>query len=117
MPINVPVFMKNTILAAPIGGVCVVAASVIVGSSSTNELTVNATGIDAGSGIYQSPGYVFLQARQRQDEPEYPDEFALQVIQVWTDSVTFQVKRLDSTGGWGQSLQVDILFLPFSVPG
>ena len=112
---TIPVVSKNTILTAPIGGVNVVAASVIVGNSPANTLTVTATGIDAVPDGSYSPGYVFLQARQRQDEPEYPDEFALQVIQVWGDSVTFQVKRLDAPIGWGQQLQVDILFLPFSI--
>jgi hypothetical protein len=80
--------------------------------------TVTATGITGWEG-YQSK-YIFLQTRQSdQVDHGYPDEFALQVI--GTDlaaagqSVTFRIKRLDGSGGWGQQLQVDILLLPMSL--
>lgn len=111
--ITVPVFRYNTVLTAPPGGVSIEAASVIAGYSPDNELTVTATGLNRGA---YGPGYVFLQARQSDDiEHGYPDEFALQVIQVSSDSVTFRVKRLDVSDGWGQQLQVDILFVPFNL--
>ncbi len=112
---TVPVFRQNIIILASPGGVSVIAASVKVGNSLDNEITVIATGI---SNPGQRPiDYVFLQARQDvsdNTEHDYRDEFALQVIQLGFDSVTFRVRRLDvspgeTPGGWGQVLQVDIL--------
>ncbi len=113
----VPVFRQDVVLH-PAAGVGIQAASVIAGSSIANELTVIATGITGWEG-YQSR-YIFLQTRQSdQVEHGYPDEFALQVIgadlAVGGQSVTFRIKRLDGSGGWGQQLQVDILLLPMSL--
>jgi len=67
------------------------------------------------------PQFVFLQARQQYPQANndygFNDEFALQVvksdIENGGNSVTFKVKRLDSTVGWGQNLQVDILIVAF----
>ena len=110
---TVPVFRKNTVVSAPPGGASLEAASVVVGSSLSNEVTVTATGL---GGNEYNPGYVFLQARQSDtSEHNFPDEFALQVIELFGDSVTFRVKRLDGEGGWSQSLQVDILLVPFTI--
>ncbi len=104
---TVPVFTHHPVLTASPGGVSVEAASFIVGSSPDNELTVTAKGLTASQ-----PGYVFLQARQHDNlVHNYPDAFALQVLQVTADSVTFLVKRVDASVGWGQELQVDILFV------
>jgi hypothetical protein len=110
---TVPVFRQDIILAPPPPRVSVIAASVKVGSSLDNEITVTATGI---SNPGQRPiDYVFLQARQYVNtDYNYRDEFALQVIQLGLDFVTFRIKRLDvspgeTPGGWDQELQVDIL--------
>lgn len=106
---TVPVLMHHPVLAASPGGGSVEAASIIVGRSVDNELTVTAKGLTTSQ-----PGYVFLQARQHDNlVHNYPDAFALQVLQVTADSVTFLVKRVDGSGGWGQELQVDILLVPF----
>ena len=111
--ITVPIFRNNIVVAGPIGGVSVEAAGVYAGSSAENQLTVTATGLNRGA---YGAGYVFLQARQSDNiEHNYPDEFDLQVIQVTSDSVTFRVQRVDSQYGWGQNLQVDILFVPFNL--
>ena len=102
---TVAVSTHHPVLTASAGGVSVEAASIIVGSSLDNELTVTAKGLTAAQ-----PDYVFLQARQHDNiVHNYPDAFAIQVLQVTADSVTFLVKRLDASGGWGQELQVDIL--------
>jgi hypothetical protein len=57
----------------------------------------------------------FLQVRQGGDpEPIRPDQFALSVIDVshavGTNFVLFRIKRLDTSGGWGQRLKIQILF-------
>lgn len=113
---TVPVSRQNIIIPASPGGVSVIAASVKVGSSLLdNEITVIATGISKSNPDQRPIDYVFLQARQSDNtEYNYRDEFALQVIQLEPDFVTFRVKRLDASpgenpGGWGQELQVDIL--------
>ena len=89
-------------------GLGLLAASVIVGPSNFNEITVKATGLTALSGI---PKYMGLQARQQDLGTDYcwNDVFALQVVGYDYASLTFRVKRLDSSIGWGQELQVDML--------
>jgi len=94
-------------------------ATVYVGDSADNELTVTATGIaPAPESGYWVPKTVSLQARQDPADVEgdhgWSDIFGLQMItsQSYNDigiSLTFRVKRLDSSDGWGQRLQVDIL--------
>jgi hypothetical protein len=101
------------------------AASVVVGDSASSELTVTATGIAAGSQVdIIEPAVVCLQARQSSRElgdHGWPDVFGIQVL-TWEVrpqgdiTLTFQVKRLDDSGGWGQHLQVDILMV-FYTPG
>ena len=104
---TVSVSTQNSVVTASPTGVSVEAASIIVGSSPNNELTVTAKGLTTSQ-----PGYVFLQARQHDNiVHNYPDAFALQVLQVTADSVTFLIKRVDTSGGWGQELQVDILLV------
>ena len=89
-------------------GIGLLAVSVIVGPSDFNEITVRATGITAFSGI---PWYLGLQARQQDLGTDYcwNDVFALQVVGYDYASLTFRVKRLDSSAGWGQELIVDML--------
>jgi hypothetical protein len=54
----------------------------------------------------------FLQVRQGGDsEPIRADQFALSVIDVGSNFVTFRIKRLDTSGGWGQQLKIQILFV------
>ena len=104
---TVTVSTHHLVLPTSAGGGSAEAASFIVGSSPDNELTVTAKGLTTSQ-----PGYVFLQARQHDNlVHNYPDAFALQVIQVTADSVTFLVKRVDANLGWGQELQVDMLFV------
>jgi hypothetical protein len=38
----------------------------------------------------------------------FPDQFAAQVITTAQDRVVVRVKRLDGNGGWGQNLRLDL---------
>jgi hypothetical protein len=56
----------------------------------------------------------FVQVRQSEDvSTALPDQFAVSIVEVrpalGTNVVVFRVKRLDSSGGWGQRLTVQIL--------
>ena len=106
-------------------------ASVVVGPSTTNELTVTVTGIRTWAAPSAPIGFqpvldsVFLQASQSQSQDfGFRDQFALQVIG-WQDAglnniqLTFKILRLDvackrplaQDSGWGQDLQVDMLMV------
>ena len=109
-------------------------ASVMVGSSTTDELLVTATGIP---GWTVEPGFVnyvdqvWLQPRQQETftgDHGWHDQFAVQYItggpgnvppEAPTMEVMFKVLRLDilydssppPQVGWGQNLQVDIMLI------
>ena len=106
-------------------------ASVVVGPSATNELTITVTGIRTWAAPSAPIGFqpvldsVFLQASQSQSQDfGFHDQFALQVIG-WQDAglnniqLTFKILRLDghckrppaAEAGWGQDLQVDLLMV------
>jgi hypothetical protein len=56
----------------------------------------------------------FVQVHQQEDlDHPVPDQFAVSIIEVrpalGTNTVAFRIKRLDSSGGWGQRLTVQIL--------
>jgi hypothetical protein len=113
VPCDIPavvqqVFSQTVIFLDQDTGLGLLAASVIAGPSNFNEITVKATGLTALSGI---PKYIALQARQQDLGTDYCwlDVFALQVVGYDYSSLTFRVKRLDSSVGWGQELQVDML--------
>jgi|SRR5450755_1954817 len=149
--IEVPVFVSNWIIFDPGPGISMLAVSVLVGSSSSNELTVKATNLiidppgapapeptpvpppmstppptQPPTGYVMIPTYTLLQARQQYPQTNsdfgWNDEFALQVIESdladGGNSLIFRVKRLDSTVGWGQQLQVDIMVVGniFAIP-
>lgn len=42
-------------------------------------------------------------------DPSKPDRFRTQLIEVGEGYVGFRIKRLDSTGGWGQRLKIKIV--------
>jgi hypothetical protein len=109
-------------------------ASVNIGPSDTDNLTVTATGIptwgDLGVNFILQ---CFLQARQSLDvstDEGWNDEFALQYIGSEPGalgdqlSVTFKILRLDvlydssppPRVGWGQDLWVDILLINQQTP-
>jgi hypothetical protein len=41
----------------------------------------------------------------------FPDQFAAQVITTAQDRVVVRVKRLDGNGGWGQNLRLDLFIV------
>ena len=62
------------------------------------------------AGVNQMGAY--LQVRQGTDpETIRPEQFALSVIDIGSNSVIFRIKRLDRSGGWGQQLKIQILFI------
>jgi hypothetical protein len=111
-------------------------ASVIVGPSATNEVTVTATGIITWAlipGATTQVWQVFLQPRQSVNQDfSFADEFTVQHI-MWQYvgpndlQITFRVMRTDillnnpapvPDIGWGQNLQIDIMLIttPFVQP-
>jgi hypothetical protein len=55
---------------------------------------------------------VALQPRQNDNnENNWPDEFAVQVITTGTDHISGRVLRLDGNSGWGQELRLDFLII------
>jgi hypothetical protein len=81
----------------------------VIGPSSTNERTFTVTGFQLGTA---TPATVLLQARQNDNQDfGFPDMFAFQVVRTDVDRIVVHVKRLDSPGGWGQNLRMDILII------
>jgi hypothetical protein len=81
----------------------------IAGSSTANELTLTITGFRL---TVPQPATILVQPRQSDNrELEFPDEFAVQVIETATDRIVVRIKRLDEGGGWGQLLRLDILII------
>jgi hypothetical protein len=116
------VVSSNWIVKDKSSGIGMLGASVVVGSSPTNELTVKATGLADGIDLeIAGPLYTYLQSKDQADTGTgRTDVFALEVVDiqmgfnfsakaVTCNTITFRVRRLDSTAGWQQELQVDIL--------
>lgn len=119
-----------------LGGTAIQTASVLVGPSTTNVMTVTATEIVTWDAPVESNVIgvqnVWLQARQSSDDNRnngFADEFALQFI-MWNNAgannlqVTFTITRTDILFdhatpvpeiGWAQNLQVDILLITMPV--
>ena len=91
-------------------------ATVQLDRSEKNAITVHAHGLhhdDFPVGNLSDMG-AFVQVRQSEDvSTALPDQFAVSIVEVrpalGTNVVVFRVKRLDSSGGWGQRLTVQIL--------
>ena len=81
----------------------------IVGPSATNEITRTITGFQLSTA---EPATILLQPRQSNNHDlGYHDVFAVQVVETAIDRIKIHIKRLDSAGGWGQNLRVDILII------
>jgi hypothetical protein len=94
-----------------------VASASLDGSGGENAISVLVHGLEhqdfATAGMNQMGA--FLQVRQGTDpETIRPDQFALSVIEVGSNFVVFRIKRLDTSGGWGQQLKIQILFVQVS---
>jgi|Tabmets5t2r1_1033131.scaffolds.fasta_scaffold10143_1 hypothetical protein len=84
--------------------------------SEKNAITVHVHGLDHEDftvGDLSDMG-AFVQVRQSEDlSTAVPDQFAVSIVEVHpalgTNVVVFRIKRLDSSGGWGQRLTVQVL--------
>lgn len=87
----------------------VVATFARVGSSNTNQKQYTITGLNLTTAV---PAVVQVQPRQGDNQNNnFPDQFAAQVITTAQDRVVVRVKRLDGNGGWGQNLRLDLFIV------
>lgn len=79
------------------------------GPSATVAKKVNFLGLQLSSA---NPAVVILQARQSENQDHnYPDEFAVQVVSVTPNGVLCLIRRIDAASGWTQNLRIDILII------
>jgi hypothetical protein len=90
-------------------------ATATLDRSQKNAINVFVHGLDHADfevGDVDNMG-AFVQVRQQEDLDTVPDQFAVSIgevrLQLGTNTVAFQIKRLDNPGGWGQRLRVQIL--------
>jgi hypothetical protein len=91
-------------------------ATAALDRSEKNAINVFVHGLDHedfSSGDFDKMG-AFVQVRQSQQfSTALPDQFAVSIIEVrsalGTNTVAFRIKRLDTSGGWGQQLRIQIL--------
>jgi hypothetical protein len=96
-------------LAAVPGLGNVVSTFVIAGSSSTRGLRLTITGLSLTTG---SPAVVLVQPRQSANQEfNFSDEFAVQIITTASDRILCRIMRLDADGGWGQDLRLDLFIV------
>ncbi len=87
----------------------VVATFARVGSSNTNQRQYAITGLNLTTA---APAVVLVQPRQGDNQNNnFPDQFAAQVITTAQDRVVVRLKRLDGNGGWGQNLRLDLFIV------
>jgi hypothetical protein len=95
-----------------LGNVTVFSAD--VGSNPTNtDLGVTVFGLNFTTAI---PSVVLLQPRQNTNQNfQFPDQFAVQVITTSAVSIEFLIRRIDGGSatplGWGQDLRIDMLVI------
>lgn len=75
------------------------------------DLTIKCTGWNFST---PKPGTVICQARQETNlDHDWPDQFAIQVIETGKDFVKIRIRRIDKCAdespGWAQYLRVDIM--------
>jgi hypothetical protein len=81
----------------------------LAGSSATVAKKVNFVGLQLSSA---NSAIVMAQARQSDNQDHnYPDEFAVQVVSVTPHSVLCLIRRLDAVSGWAQNLRIDLLVI------
>jgi len=87
--------------------------------SEDSELTVHVI-LSPDDFIHNTDGdLIFLQASQTvAGEQNYPDAFALQIVEVQPQLIIMRVRRVDSDNGWGQGLKIGLLIVRgFAPPG
>lgn len=96
-------------LAAVQGLGNVTATSVTLPPSATQQLLVVVQGLNLTT---NTPTVVLIQTRQGVNQNlNFSDEFAVQVITTSTTEIQLLVRRLDANTGWGQHLRLDILIV------
>jgi hypothetical protein len=87
----------------------VVSTFAFAGSSNTQAKKLNITGLHLTSA---TPSVVIVQPRQSDNQDHnWGDEFAVQVISTTNTSVLCLIRRLDGASGWGQNLRLDLLIV------
>lgn len=84
---------------------------IIVQHKKGGDLSVKCTGWDFST---PKPGTVICQARQEENiDNDWPDQFAIQVIETGKDFVKIRIRRIDKCAdespGWAQHLRIDII--------
>jgi hypothetical protein len=80
-----------------------------VGPSNTNQVQYTITGLSLTTAV---PAVVVVQPRQGDNQNNnFPDQFAAQVITTAQDRVVVRVKRIDANAGWGQNLRLDLFIV------
>jgi hypothetical protein len=82
-------------------------ANVDINGSPDNAMKVTVTGLGQIGGSQS----VFLQLRNIEEGVGFSDIFGLHLLRVTSDGIIFRIKRLDSSGGWGQRLRVQIMIV------
>jgi hypothetical protein len=81
----------------------------ILGPSSTQRLKRRLIGLNLTT---DRPAVVLVQPRQGDNQDfNFPDQFAVQVITTARNSIVVEVRRLDGAGGWGQNLRLDLFIV------
>jgi hypothetical protein len=85
-----------------------------VGSSPTPGLRFTLTGLNLNT---PTPTLVAFHPRQSDNnEHNFADEFAVQVITTAKDHILGRVLRLDTNSRWGQQLRLDFLIITPTLP-
>jgi hypothetical protein len=81
----------------------------LAGPSTTVAKKVNFVGLQLSSA---NSAIVMTQARQSANQDHnYPDGFAVQVVSVTPHSVLCLIRRVDAASGWAQNLRIDLLVI------
>jgi hypothetical protein len=87
----------------------VVSTFALAGSSNTQVKKLNITGLHLTSA---TPSVVIVQPRQSDNQDHnWGDEFAVQVISTTSTSVLCLIRRVDAASGWGQNLRLDLVIV------
>jgi hypothetical protein len=86
-----------------------VSVAYITGPSNTNNRKYQLIGLNLTTA---QPAVVLVQPRQGDNQDfNFPDQFAVQVITTSPNSIIVVVRRLDSNSGWGQNLRLDLFIV------
>ena len=99
-------------LAPTTGGIFTYASGRVPPNNINQDVLVKAEGFNFS---VPKPQVILLQSRQSDNNVfNWPDQFALQVIETSSDFIKFLVRRLDNHADptqWGQELRIDFLIV------